>query len=114
MGVGRYELSDAKWFRIERLLPGSVETVGRTAADNRVFVNGVLLVLRPGEPTGMIFQSAMASTRAGISGSTAGAASGMIFHELVRDWKNPYLMIDSTIVRAHQQAATGRKKGGLD
>src|SRR3954466_15383509 len=25
---------------------------------------------------------------------------------------NQYLMIDSTIVRAHQQAATGRKKGG--
>ena len=25
--------------------------------------------------------------------------------------KNQYLMIDSTLVRAHQQAATGRKKG---
>ena len=34
-----------------------------------------------------------------------------IFQELVRDRKNQYLMIDSTIVRAHQQAATGRKKG---
>ena len=30
---------------------------------------------------------------------------------LVRDKKNQYLMLDSTIVRAHQQAATGRKKG---
>jgi hypothetical protein len=29
----------------------------------------------------------------------------------VADRKNLYLMIDSTIVRAHQQAATGRKKG---
>jgi transposase len=34
-----------------------------------------------------------------------------VFHELVADRKNQYLMIDSTIVRAHQQAATGRKKG---
>jgi len=34
-----------------------------------------------------------------------------VFHKLVRDGKNQYLMIDSTIVRAHQQAATGRKKG---
>ena len=34
-----------------------------------------------------------------------------VFHELLRDRKNQYLMIDSTIVRAHQQAATGRKKG---
>jgi putative transposase len=34
-----------------------------------------------------------------------------IFDDLVKDKKNQYLMIDSTIVRAHQQAATGRKKG---
>jgi hypothetical protein len=34
-----------------------------------------------------------------------------IFHELVQNQKNQYLMIDSTLVRAHQQAATGRKKG---
>jgi transposase len=40
MGMGRYELSDVQWCRIERLLPGRVETVGRTAADNRIFVNG--------------------------------------------------------------------------
>ncbi len=33
------------------------------------------------------------------------------FPELVHDRKNQYLMLDSTIVRAHQQAATGRKKG---
>jgi putative transposase len=34
-----------------------------------------------------------------------------IFEYLVTDKKNQYLMIDSTIVRAHQQAAAGRKKG---
>jgi len=34
-----------------------------------------------------------------------------LFADLVADGKNPYLMLDSTIVRAHQQAATGRKKG---
>ncbi len=34
-----------------------------------------------------------------------------VFRDLVADRKNDYLMIDSTIVRAHQQAATGRKKG---
>ncbi len=34
-----------------------------------------------------------------------------VFRELVHDKKNQYLMLDSTIVRAHQQAATGRKKG---
>ena len=42
------------------------------------------------------------------------ARSGMwerIFADLVRDKKSFYLMLDSTIVRAHQQAAAGRKKG---
>ena len=36
-----------------------------------------------------------------------------IFADLVADKKNQYLMIDSTVVRAHQQAAAGRKKGAL-
>jgi len=34
-----------------------------------------------------------------------------ILANLVRDKKNFYLMLDSTIVRAHQQAAAGRKRG---
>ena len=34
-----------------------------------------------------------------------------MFEILIRDRDNDYLMIDTTIVRAHQQAATG--KGGL-
>jgi hypothetical protein len=40
-----------------------------------------------------------------------GGTKHKVFRDLVADRKNPYLMIDSTIVRAHQQAATGRKKG---
>ncbi len=34
-----------------------------------------------------------------------------VFADLVADKQNPYLMLDSTIVRTYQQAATGRKKG---
>ena len=33
-----------------------------------------------------------------------------VFDDLARDRDNQYLMLDSTLVRAHQQAATG--KGG--
>ena len=46
-----------------------------------------------------------------------GAVRGVwdqVFRTLVRDAKNEYLMIESTIVRAHQGAATGRRKGGSD
>jgi transposase len=46
--VKRYEMSDAQWRRIEGLLPGKPGDPGRTAEDNRLFVNGVLWVLRSG------------------------------------------------------------------
>jgi transposase len=42
MSIKRYEVSDAL------LLPGKVSDPGRTAVDNRLFVNGVFWVLRSG------------------------------------------------------------------
>jgi putative transposase len=87
--------------------------VGRTAVDNRQFVNGVLWVLRSGarwsdlpERYGKYKSVHMRFMRWARSGVWEG-----LFADLVADSKNQYLMIDSTIVRAHQQAATGRKKG---
>lgn len=46
--VKRYELTDVQWERICELLPGKKSDPGRTAADNRLFVNGCLWVLRSG------------------------------------------------------------------
>src|ERR1700744_1532209 len=113
MGPSRYELSEAQWERRRDFLPGRKEHVGRTAADNRVFVNGVLWVLRSGarwhdlpERYGKYKSVHKRFTRWAASGGWE-----KVFRDLVADRKNPYLMIDSTIVRAHQQAATGRKKG---
>jgi hypothetical protein len=42
MRISRYELSDVQWERIGDFLPGRTEHVGRTAADNHLFMNGVL------------------------------------------------------------------------
>jgi transposase len=39
-------ISDAQWKRIEHLLPGKAGDPGRTAADNRLFVEAVLWVNR--------------------------------------------------------------------
>jgi putative transposase len=44
----RYELSDAQWRRIGDVLPGKKSDPGRTGSDNRLFLNGVLWVLRSG------------------------------------------------------------------
>jgi hypothetical protein len=48
MSPGPYELSDLKWERIKDFLPGCKEHVGRTAADNRLIVNGMLRVIALG------------------------------------------------------------------
>ncbi len=48
MAPKRYELSEAQWQRIGPLLPGKAGDPGRTGSDNRLFVNGVLWVLRSG------------------------------------------------------------------
>lgn len=113
MGVGRYELSDVQWKRIKDFLPGRADSVGRTAADNRIFVNGVLWVLRSGAHWHDLPEryGKYKSLHKRFSRWAASGVWEKVFHELVRDRKNQYLMIDSTIVRAHQQAATGRKKG---
>lgn len=114
MGIKRYELSEAQWVRIEGLLPGKLSDPGRSAADNRLFVNGVLWVLRSGarwsdlpERYGKYKTVHKRFTR----WSRAGVRE-RIFTLLARDRDNAYLMIDSSIVRAHAQAATGQK-GGL-
>ncbi len=46
----RHELTDSQWEKIQHLLPGKASDPGRTAADNRLFVNAVLYVLRTGIP----------------------------------------------------------------
>jgi transposase len=111
--ASRYELNERQWNRIAALLPGRKETVGRTAVDNRVFVNGVLWVLRSGarwsdlpERYGKYKSVPKRFARWAVKG-----VWDHLFRMLTQDVQNEYLMIDSTIVRAHQQAATGRKKG---
>ncbi len=48
MAARRYELSEAQWVRIASLLPGKAGDPGRRGADNRLFVNACLWVLRSG------------------------------------------------------------------
>ncbi len=46
----RYEITDHQWERIAPLLPGKIGHVGRSAADNRLFINAVLWIARSGAP----------------------------------------------------------------
>ena len=111
--ASRYELSEAQWERICNLIPGRVGYVGRKGKDNRNFVNAVLWVLRSGARWEDLPER-YGKYKTVHKRFTRWARSGVwerVFAALVADQKNQYLMIDSTLVRAHQQAATGRKKG---
>ena len=113
MGSLRYELSELQWRRLEPLLPGRLGTVVRPAEDNRRFVNGVLWVIRSGMHWADLpgrYGKHKSLHKRFIRWAETGVWD-RLFDDLVRDRKNQYLMLDSTIVRAHQHAATGRKKG---
>jgi transposase len=111
--------------KIREFLPGRKEHVGRTAADNRLFVNGVLWVLRSGARWADLPER-YGKYKSVHKRFVRWANSGVwerVFHELVRDKKNQYLMLDSTIVRAPAgghgpqkrgaDKALGRSRGGL-
>ena len=46
----RHELTDEQWDKLNDQLPGKAGDPGRTASDNRLFVNAVLYVLKTGIP----------------------------------------------------------------
>lgn len=108
----RYELSEPQWRRIADLLPGKSGDPGRTGVDNRLFVNGVLWVLRSGAHWHDL-PPRYGKWKSVHKRFTRWAKAGVwerVFEHLTTDPDNDYLMLDSTLVRAHQQAATG--KGG--
>ena len=112
MSAKRYELSQVQWERIAPLLPGKVSDPGRTAVDNRLFINGVLWVLRSGAHW-CDLPERYGRWKTAHKRFSRWAKTGVwerVFADLTKDRDNQYLMIDSTMVRAHQQAATG--KGG--
>ena len=107
-----YELSAAQWHRVESFLPGRPGRVGVTAKDNRTFVNGVLWMLRSGAHWKDLSPE-YGNWKRVHKRFTRWARSAIwekVFQVLLDDPDNSYVMIDSTIVRAHQQAACG--KGG--
>jgi putative transposase len=108
----RRELTDAKWRSIEQLVPGKPGDRGRHGKDNRLFVDAVLWLVRSGAPWrdlpeefgkwNTVFQRFRRWAKKGIW--------ERIFVSLGIDPDLQYLIIDSTIVRAHQHAA-GAQKG---
>ena len=109
----RYALRDDQWDRIKDFLPGRDGHVGGTAADNRLFVEAVLYRYRAGIPwrdlPARFGDFKIVHQRFG-RWSKSGVFD-RVFKHLAGDADNEYVMIDATIVRAHQHSAGARKKG---
>jgi len=107
----RYELTPEQWARIRDLLPGKPGDPGRSGADNLNFVNGVLWVLRSGAHWHDLPER-YGKWKTAHKRFTRWAKAGVwerVFEHLIRDPDNDYISLDSSLVRAHQQAATGNR-----
>ena len=108
-------LRDDQWNRIARMVPGKDTDRGRTAADNRLFVEGVLWILRTGSPwrdLPMRF-GLWNSVYQRFSRWSRSKVWHRVFAELARDADFEELYLDGTIVRAHQHASGAAKKADL-
>jgi transposase len=113
MGVAdRLILSDAQWWRISGHIIGDGRSCGTSGRDNRMFVEAVLWIVRTGSPWRDL-PEVFGHWNSAFRRFSRWSAKGVwhrIFAALADDPDFEYLIIDSTIVRAHQHAA-GAKKG---
>ena len=111
----RLVLSDRHWERIAPHIIGDERTRGSSGRDNRLFVEAVLWLVRTGVPWrdlpedfgpwNSVFRRFSRWSRKGVW--------WRIFEAMSDDPDFEYLIVDSTIVRAHQHAS-GAKKGGSE
>ena len=119
--LDRLVLSDVQWAGMSGLVSGRPETPGSTGRDNRLFVEAVLWVVRTGAPWrdlpavfgpwNSAFRRFSRWAAKGVWDRIFAAASGEPLGSTSDDPDFEYLILDSTIVRAHQHAAGA--KGGL-
>ena len=111
--MDRKMLSDAQWDRIKNRVPGKAEDRGVTGRDNRLFVEAVLWIVRTGAPWRDLPQE-LGNWNSVWRRFTRWSRKGVwqsLFKALVEDPDFEYVIIDATIVRAHQHSAGA--KGGL-
>lgn len=111
--MDRKTLSDAQWERVAPLLPGKPGDPGRSAADNRLFLEGVLWMARTGSPWRDLHER-FGAWNSVFRRFRRWAQKGVfetIFERLSGDPDFEYAIIDGTIVRVHQQGTGAR--GGL-
>ncbi len=107
--MARFDLSDAEWAVIEPLLPNKPRGVPRV--DDRRVVNGIFYILRTGSPWRDLPERYGPYTTV-YNRYNRWAKAGVwlaVFGALAEKSPGSLHLIDSSIVRAHQHAAGGKK-----
>ena len=106
----RHEITDYQWTAIAPLLPGKEGDVGATAKDNRLFVNALFWLMRTGAPWADLPERFGKSNSVGKRfRRLAKQGVWQRVHDALQEPDLDWVMLDSTIMRAHQHAA-GQKK----
>jgi transposase len=107
----RHAISDADWDRVKDLLPGRPGQPGWVAKDNRLFLDAVLWVAKTGAPWRDLPE------RLGHWNSVwkrfdrwAKKGTWRRVFEALQDPDLEWLILDSTIIRAHPHAGGAKKK----
>jgi transposase len=115
----RHAIRDVDWERIKDLLPGQAGQRGVTAKDNRLFIDAVLWIAKTGAPWRDLperFGNWNSVWRRFDRWARKGVWRKVF--ETLQDPDLEWLILDSTIIRAHPHAAGARKKadgsGGQD
>jgi transposase len=111
----RHAISNEHWERIENRLPGQAADPGVTAKDNRLFVDAVLWIAKTGAPWRDLperFGKSNSAWRRFDRWCEKGVWEGVM--EALKDPDLEWLILDSTVIRAHQHAAGAIKTEGVD
>lgn len=110
--MARVRLRDDQWERIKDLLPGKVTDCGVTAKDHRHFIEAVLWIARTGAPWRDLPPELgrWHTTFVQFSRWSKKRVWQRIIDAVRDDVDEDALMLDSTVVRAHQNAAGAKKR----
>lgn len=106
----RHEITDAQWAAVGPLLSGKATDCGVTAKDNRLFFNAVVWLMRTGVPWADLPERFGKPNT--VSTRFRRLAKKGVWERIFQALQAPeleWVMLDSTVVRAHQHAA-GQKK----
>ncbi len=107
----RHEISDEIWEVIAPLLPGKQGDPGRTAKNNRKFINAVFWLAKTGAPWRDLPER-FGNWNSVFRRFRRWAEKGVwerVLQAISEDEQYDLLLVDSSIIRAHQHAAGGKK-----